>query len=120
LLRNTRKRDKTKKIRGKTDTEIFVDFFGESFRIFDMDFLQKCFYGVFELPLPRKAQKAKTHFKKIKARGGEAGRWVTQWVDWSGIWQMYGGERRFFCRPLMIVAAGQLSVAGEPQTRRCA
>jgi hypothetical protein len=31
-LRNTRKRDKTKKNRGKTDIEIFVDFFGESFR----------------------------------------------------------------------------------------
>jgi hypothetical protein len=31
-LRNTRKRDKTKKSRGKTDIEIFVDFFGESFQ----------------------------------------------------------------------------------------
>jgi hypothetical protein len=26
-------------------------------KVFDMDFLQKYFYGVFELPLPRNAQK---------------------------------------------------------------
>jgi len=34
-------------------------------KVFDMDFLQKQFYGVFELPLPRNAQKrTKTKVKK--------------------------------------------------------
>jgi hypothetical protein len=62
-LRNTRKRDKTKK-------SIFLSiFFG---KVFDMDFLQKYFYGVFELPLPRNAQ------KRTKKKVG----W---WVGGSGI-----------------------------------
>jgi hypothetical protein len=40
--------------RGKTDIEIFVEIFE---KVFDMDFLQKYVYGVFELPLPRNVQK---------------------------------------------------------------
>jgi hypothetical protein len=39
-----------------------------------MDFLQKCFYGVFELPLPRNAQKrTKKKVKKKKSDGGWVG-----------------------------------------------
>jgi hypothetical protein len=34
---------------------MFVDFYGNSANAFDMDFLQKYFYGVFELPLLRSA-----------------------------------------------------------------
>jgi hypothetical protein len=61
---------KQKKSRGKTDIEIFVDFlriFSE--KVFDMDFLQKYFYGVFELPLPRNAQ----NVLKKKSDGGWVG-----------------------------------------------
>jgi hypothetical protein len=36
-----------------------------------MDFLQKCFYGVFELPLPRNAQK-----RTKKSQGKKVGWWV--------------------------------------------
>jgi hypothetical protein len=58
-----------------------------------MDFLQKYFYGVFELPLTRNAQKRTK--KKVKEKK------VGRWVAGSGIWQMYGGVRRFFLgRPL--------------------
>jgi hypothetical protein len=53
-LRNTRKRDKTKKVEEKL-TSIFLSIFWG--KVFDMDLLQKYFYGVFELPLPRNAQK---------------------------------------------------------------
>jgi hypothetical protein len=45
-----------KQSRGKTDIEIFVEVLG---KVFDMDFLQKYLYGVFELPLPRNAQEKK-------------------------------------------------------------
>jgi hypothetical protein len=45
--------------------------------VIDMDFLQKCFCGVFELPLPRNAQKRTG--KKIK------GKKVVWWVGGSGI-----------------------------------
>jgi hypothetical protein len=37
-----------------------------------MDFLQKYLYGVFELPLPRNAQKR----TKQKSRGKKVGWWV--------------------------------------------
>jgi hypothetical protein len=53
-LRNTRKRDKTKKNRGKTDIEILSIFLE---KVFDMGFWQKYVHGVFELPLPRNVQK---------------------------------------------------------------
>jgi hypothetical protein len=62
-LRNTRKRDKTRTSRGKSDIEILSIFVG---KVFDMDFFAKTFfYGVFELPLPRNAQKlTKTKSRK--------------------------------------------------------
>jgi hypothetical protein len=63
-----------KKSRGKTDIEIFVDFLET---VFDMDFLQKYVYDVFELPLPRNAQK-RTNKKAKKKKVG----W---WVGGSGI-----------------------------------
>jgi hypothetical protein len=74
-LRNTRKRDKTKKRRGKTDIKSFCRNFGKSFR---QDFLQKHFYGVFELPLPRNAQKR----TKKKSQGKKKVGW---WVGGSEI-----------------------------------
>jgi hypothetical protein len=45
-------------------------------KVFDMDFLQKYFYGVFELPLPRNAQKrtkTKSQEKKVGWWGGGSG-----------------------------------------------
>jgi hypothetical protein len=48
-LRNTRKRDKTKKLEGKLTSKFRSICLG---KVFDMDFLQKYLYGVFELPLP--------------------------------------------------------------------
>jgi hypothetical protein len=68
-LRNTRKRDKTKKSRG-TDIEKCCRNFG---KVFDMDFFVKNLYGVFELPLPRNAQKRN---KTKKPKGKKVGRWV--------------------------------------------
>jgi hypothetical protein len=73
-LRNTRKHDKTKKSRKKL-TIVFLSIF------FDMDFLQKCFYGGFELPLPRKAQ-GRTK-KETKKKNG----W---WVGGSGFSKCMG------------------------------
>jgi hypothetical protein len=54
--RNGQKRDK-KKSMGKDERKKV--FFSQLFRpkVFDMDFPQKVFYGVFELPLLRNAQK---------------------------------------------------------------
>jgi hypothetical protein len=62
-------------------------------KVFDMDFLQKCFYGVFELPLPRNAQKRtkKNAKKKRKSAGG--------WVG-LGFSKCTGGSVDFFGRPL--------------------
>jgi hypothetical protein len=43
-------------------------------KVFDTDFLPKYFYGVFELPLPRNAQKlTKKKAKKKKSDGGWVG-----------------------------------------------
>ena len=42
----------------------FLNFFGQ--KVFDMYFPQKVFYGVFELPLLRNAQK-----RWVKTKGGE-------------------------------------------------
>jgi hypothetical protein len=50
--------------------EIFVEILG---KVFDTDFLPKHFYGVFELLLPRNAQKLtkkKTKEKKSRMVGG--------------------------------------------------
>ena len=67
-LRNTRKRDKTK----KAEEKLTSNFLG---KVFDTDFLPKYFYGVFELPLPRNAQKrTKKNVKKKKCR--MVGGWV--------------------------------------------
>jgi hypothetical protein len=73
-LRNTRKRDKTKKVEEKLTSKFFVEILG---KVFDMDFLQKHFYGVFELPLPRNAQKRTKKNSRKKNVG-----W---WVGGSGI-----------------------------------
>jgi hypothetical protein len=58
-----------------------------------MDLLQKYVYGVFELPLPRNAQKRtkKTSQGKKKSDGG--------WVG-LGFSKCTGGSVDFFCRPL--------------------
>ena len=60
--RETAKNAIKKKSMGKDDRKKF--FFSQLFRpkVFDMDFPQKVFYGVFELPLLRNAQKR--HKKK--------------------------------------------------------
>jgi hypothetical protein len=57
-LRNTRKRDKTRKTEDKTDIEVFDVFLG---KVFDMGFLSKRFCAVFLLPLPRTAKRPKTY-----------------------------------------------------------
>jgi hypothetical protein len=49
-----RKRDKPKKVEEKLTPKFLSIFLG---KVFDMDFLQKYFGGIFELPLPRNAQK---------------------------------------------------------------
>jgi hypothetical protein len=46
-------------------------------KVFDMDFLQKHFCGVFELPLPRNAQK--------KPGGGWVGLGFIKWIK---IWTL--------------------------------
>jgi hypothetical protein len=74
-LRNTRKRDKTKKVEEKLSSKCFVEILE---KVFDMDFLQKYFYGVFELPLPRNAQKRTKKKSQEKKKVG----W---WVGGSGI-----------------------------------
>jgi hypothetical protein len=70
-LRNTRKRDKTKKVEEKLSSKFVVEILG---KVFDMDFLQKYFNGVFELPLPRNAQKRTK--KKVKEKKMSDGGWV--------------------------------------------
>jgi hypothetical protein len=53
-----------KKIEGKRRQDCFSQLFRP--KVFDMDFPPKEFYGVFELPLLRNAQKHhKKHLKKI-------------------------------------------------------
>jgi hypothetical protein len=69
-LRNTEKRDKTRKVEEKL-TSKFLSIFLE--KVFDMDFLQKYLYGVFELPSPRNAQKRTKKVKKKKSAGGLVG-----------------------------------------------
>jgi hypothetical protein len=63
MQRNGQKRD-TKNRWGKTKGKKFV--FPQLFRpkVFDMDFPQKVFCGVFELPLLRNAQKLHNFFYK--------------------------------------------------------
>jgi hypothetical protein len=89
-LRNTRKRNKTKKVEEKLSSKNFVEILG---KVFDMDFLQKYFNGVFELPLPRNAQKRTK--KKVKEKKSRmVGGWVGDLVN-------VRGDRRFvFWRPL--------------------
>jgi hypothetical protein len=73
LLRSTRKHDKTRKVEEKL-TSKFLSIFLE--KTFDMNFLQKHFNGVFELPLPRNAQKRTQKNPQKK---------VGWWVGGSGI-----------------------------------
>jgi hypothetical protein len=62
-------------------------------KVFDMDFLQKYFNGVFELPLPRNTKKrTKKKVKKKKSR--MVGGWVEDLAN------VRGGPSIFFCRPL--------------------
>jgi hypothetical protein len=49
-------------------------------KVFDMDFLQKYFYGVFELPLPKDVLKKKAKKKKVGGVGG----WVWDLVKSRG------------------------------------
>jgi len=53
-LKNTRKCDKTKKVEEKLTSKCFVEILE---KVCDTDFLPKYCNGVFELPLPRNAQK---------------------------------------------------------------
>jgi hypothetical protein len=64
-LRNTRKRDKTKKNRGNTDIKVFVVFFGKSFR-----------HGPFVNILYGYRETPKNIPKKSQGGGKSAGRWV--------------------------------------------
>jgi hypothetical protein len=73
-LRNTRKRDKTNKTEEKLTSKFWWIFGG---KVFDMDFLQKHFDGVFEFPLPRNAPKHTNLFSRNKK--------VVWWVGGSGI-----------------------------------
>jgi hypothetical protein len=57
-------------------------------KVFDMDFLQKYFNGVFELPLPRNTQKRTQ--KKVKEQKKSDGGWVG-----LGFSKCTGGVRRF-------------------------
>jgi hypothetical protein len=79
-LKNTRKCDKTKKSRGKTDIEVFVEILGI---FFDTDFLPKYFYGVFELPLLRNAQK-RTKKKSQEKKSRMVGGWVRDLANVRG------------------------------------
>jgi hypothetical protein len=88
-LRNTRKRDKTKKVEEKLTSNFLSIVLG---KVFDMDFLQKYLYGVFELPLPRNARKR----TKTKCQGKKS-RLVGGWV-WS-LANVRGVRRFFFGRP---------------------
>jgi hypothetical protein len=61
--KNAIKKNRWEKTKGK---KFFFSTF--SAKVFDMDFPQKVFYGVFELPLLRNAQKR--HKKNWKKKGG--------------------------------------------------
>jgi hypothetical protein len=70
-LKNTRKCDKTKKVEEKLTSKFLSKFWG---KVFDTDFLPKYFYCVFELPLPRNAQKRTK--KKSQGKKKSDGGWV--------------------------------------------
>jgi hypothetical protein len=86
-LRNTQKRNKTKKI-GKTDIKKNVDCLEKRIQ---HDFLPKYFHGVFELTSPSNAQK--TYLKKISR---QVGGWVWDLAD------VRGGPSNSFWRPLVL------------------
>jgi hypothetical protein len=96
-LRNTRKRDKRKKVKKKLTSNFLVKILE---KVFDMDFLQKYFYGVFELPLPRNAQKRTKKQSQEKKVGGVGG-----WV-WD-LLKARGGPSIFF------LAAPRLSFSSD-------
>jgi hypothetical protein len=73
LLRNTRKRDKTKKSRGKTDIEVGVDFLGESFRhgLFVKNILMVFLNSPYHQE--KRPKRTKKQIKKKKSAGGWVG-----------------------------------------------
>jgi hypothetical protein len=107
-----------KKSRGKTDIEIFVEILG---KVFDTDFLPKYLYGVFELPLPRNAQKrTKKNPRKKKAgcrvvTGGFKFKiWIQQMYGYGG--PGTGGPSIFFLAVDRISSASpQLGAAKRGQ-----
>ena len=108
-LRNTRKRDKTKKVEEKLTSKIFVKILE---KVFDMDFLQKYFYGVFELPLPRNAQKRTKKKVKEKKR-----RMVGGWVwDHHGRVSTFLTLSRIYTPPDSARGAEHLPVPVYPPT----
>jgi hypothetical protein len=77
-----------------------------------MDFLQTCFYGVFELPLPRNAQK-RTKKKAKKKKGRMVGGWV-----WN-LANVRGGPSIFFAGPPSRRLKGRQKKGGENNRRSC-
>jgi hypothetical protein len=69
-LKNTRKCDKTTEVEEKLTSKFWSKFWSK--KVFDTDFLPTYFYGVFELPLPRNAQKR----TKKKSQEKKVGWWV--------------------------------------------
>jgi hypothetical protein len=98
-LKNTRKRDKTKKSR-KNWHRNFCRNVWFCFRhgLFVKTFLWHIIYGVFELPLPRNAQKR----TKNKIKKKKVGWWVG--LRFS---KCTGGPVVCFCRPLARTAKGR-------------
>jgi hypothetical protein len=92
--RETAKNAIKKKSMGKDDRKKV--FFPQLFRpkVFDMDFRQKVFYGVFELPLLRNAQKRhKKYSQKLKKES-------TYLPHLVAICQIYGGfKKKIFGAP---------------------
>jgi hypothetical protein len=100
-LRNTRKRDKTKKVEEKLSSKFLVEILEKGF---DMDFLQKYMYGVFELPLPRNAQK-RTKKKSQEKKSRMVGGWVGDLVN------VRGGPSIFFGGPSIVCVCGWAHVS---------
>jgi hypothetical protein len=91
-LRNTRKRDKTKKVEEKLTSKFFVEILGN---FFGMDFLQKYFMVFLNSPCretPKNVLKKKSRKKKSRMVGG----WVGDSVN------VRGGPSIFFWRPLAL------------------
>jgi hypothetical protein len=74
-------------------TSKFLSIFLE--KVFDMDFLQKYFYGAFELPLPLPRNAQKRTLKKNQEKKRMVGGWVWDLAN------VRAGPSIFFCRPLV-------------------